>query len=197
MTDTLSDDVRQEAFRRLLSTGRPVTSAELAGQLGLPEQDLRDAVAEMAKRGQLRVNDRGTITGAAGLSVEADRHQIVITGRRFWTWCTYDILGIFGALEADGQAHSTEPTTFDLHFERGQPDATDMVLLLPNGDPRDEECCANAYEQWCPNANLFQNEKAAEAWAQSHGVSGQVVPLAEAVSMATQAWASLVEGLTL
>lgn len=196
MTDTLSDDIRRETFRRLISTGRPVTPAELSGQVGLPEEDLHVTVDDMARRGQLRLNDRGDITGAAGLSVEADRHQIDIAGRRFWTWCTYDILGIFGALQADGQARSTEPTAFDLRFERGQPEATDMVLLLPDGDPRDQDCCSNAYEQWCPNANLFQTARAARAWAQAHGVSGHVVPLAQAVTLATQAWAPLVEGLT-
>jgi len=30
----------------------------------------------------------------------------VTTGRRFWTWCAYDILGILGALKASGSALS-------------------------------------------------------------------------------------------
>ena len=41
-----------------------------------------------------------------GLRVTKDRDEIELDGRCFWTWCAYDILGIFGALKASGSALS-------------------------------------------------------------------------------------------
>ena len=188
----LREDIRRHAFRRLLHTGTPVTPAWLAADLGRPQPDLTTAVTDMHDRGQLRLDDQGAITGAAGLSVTPDRHQIDLPGGRFWTWCHYDILGIFGALNADGQATITEPVPLTLRFRHGRPDATDLVLLLPDGDPVAQDCCENTYAEWCPHANLFPDTATAWSWAEGHGIQARIIPIAQAATIATDAWKPLV-----
>ncbi len=195
MTDEIRDDIRRAAFRRLFTTRRPVSAEELSADLGHPVQDVTATIADMGRQGQLRLSHSGRVIGSAGLSVEPDRHQMDIEGRRYWTWCTYDILGIFGALHADGTAHSSYPTGFEIRFQHGRPQSTNLFLFLPEGDPRDTDCCANTYEQWCPNANLFNDEEEARAWSQTHGVSGRIVSIRQAGELASEGWAPLVAGL--
>jgi alkylmercury lyase len=121
-----------------------------------------------------------------------DRHEIEVDGRRFWTWCAYDILGIFGITGATGRAVSPSPPDgrpILLRFTRGRPDGNEAVLFRP-----DEELmssCANVYEQWCPNSNLFATEEMASRWADEHQVPGRVLELDEASDLATEAWRSV------
>ena len=139
----------------------------------------------------------GKITGAAGLSVVPDRHEVEISGRRFWTWCAYDILGIFGALEADGSARSVSPAngeTIDLTFAKGRPESAPAVLFRP--DESLATSCENVYEQWCPNSNLFPDKEAAVEWAQARKLKGQVLSLEEASALAAPEWRRLTEGLS-
>lgn len=187
----LGEAIREHAFRRLLHDRTPVTPSWLAARIGHPEQDVAAAITGMGGRGQLRLDDHGAITGAAGLSITPDRHQIDLPSGRYWTWCHYDILGIFGALDADGQATITEPAPLTLRFQNGRPDAADLVLLLPDGDPIEEDCCDNTYAQWCPHANLFPDEAAARTWAQEHGIRASILPITEAADIATKAWRPL------
>lgn len=36
-------------------------------------------------------------------------HQRSIEGSTFWAWCAFDVLGIFGALQACGSAETADP----------------------------------------------------------------------------------------
>ena len=119
-------------------------------------------------------------------------HEIELDGRRFWTWCAYDILGIFGALGASGRALSPSPVagTIEVDFERGRPVNSEAVLFRP-----DEELmsrCENVYEEWCPNSNLFASKELAASWAAIHSMHGRVMQLAEAADLATNDWSEVV-----
>jgi alkylmercury lyase len=188
----LGEAIREHAFRRLLRERTPVTTTWLATQLGHPQPEIAAATTDMANRGRLRLDGHGAITGAAGLSITPDRHQIDLPQGRFWTWCHYDILGIFGALDADGQATITEPAPLSLRFRHGRPDTTDLVLLLPDRETIDEDCCGDTYAQWCPHANLFPDEATAGTWAQEHGIRARIIPITEAAYIATSAWKPLI-----
>jgi alkylmercury lyase len=136
--------------------------------------------------------------GSAGLSIIPDRHEIELDGRRFWTWCAYDILGIVGALRADGTAHSRSPATgasLEVGFRQGRPEPTSLVLFRP--DDNYKSCCANVYEDWCPNSNFFASRESASAWAAARGIPGRVMDLAEAANLATANWEPLAGGLRL
>jgi DNA-binding transcriptional ArsR family regulator len=187
--------VRRYAFRLLLETREPVTSEELSRSLATDPERVSPAVKRLREAGRVRTDESGRLVGSAGLSVVPDRHLVEIDSRRFWTWCAYDILGIVGALKADARALTKSPATgkqLELRFRRGQPDDDGLVLFRP--DAAFAACCANVYEDWCPNSNLFEDAAAGEAWQREHGVSGTVLPLIEAAEEARKEWVPLVEG---
>jgi alkylmercury lyase len=192
MSEVLRDDVCGAAFRRLLRSGAPATAAELAGDLALPAAVLEGRVAALAAAGRLRVDDAGRVVGAVGLSVAPDRHEIELGGRRLWTWCAYDVVGIFGALGASGAARSSSPLTgaaLEVAFRDGRPEPTGVVLFRPQVEEMGR--CASVYEEWCPNSNFFESAEAARQWARARGVSGAVHDLARATAMGAREWGTL------
>jgi len=194
--ETIGSDISGAAFRRLLRTGGPVEIAELAGDLARPVEEVAAAVEDMVRQGRVRLDGDGRLAGAAGLSVGPDRHRIEIDGRTFWTWCAYDVMGIFGALRAGGHAYSTSPSSgaaIEVHFEHGRPLLSPVVLFRP--DESSLGCCDNVYEEWCPNSNFFDNAEVARAWSDGRGMAGRVLGLDEAAEAATRNWEPLARGL--
>ena len=185
--------IRTAAFRLLLERLTPIETGDLHQSTGISSDRLLELLDELDAAGRIRRDDSGRVVGSAGLSVVADRHEIELDGRRFWTWCAYDILGIFGALGASGRAISPSPgggKTIEVQFDRGRPVKNDAMLFRP-----DEEllnCCENVYEQWCPNSNLFASRELAERWASRHALDGRVMDLAEAAELATADWTEVV-----
>jgi len=185
--------IRTAGFRLLLERLTPIETGDLHQSTGISSDRLLELLDELDAAGRIRRDDSGRVVGSAGLSVVADRHEIELDGRRFWTWCAYDILGIFGALGASGRAISPSPgggKTIEVQFDRGRPVKYDAMLFRP-----DEEllnCCENVYEQWCPNSNLFASRELAERWASRHALDGRVMDLAEAAELATADWTEVV-----
>jgi alkylmercury lyase len=185
--------VRTAAFRLLLSRAEPIGADELAAETGIRLERLSGLLDELDRAGRIRRNATGQVVGSAGLSVVPDRHEIELDGRRFWTWCAYDILGIFGALGAMGRALSPSPPDGNkivVDFAGGRPQKNDAVLFRP-----DEElmsCCENVYEEWCPNSNLFASPELARRWAEQHSMRGHVLDLDEASDIATKAWGDVI-----
>lgn len=181
--------VQRAAFQLLLARGGPIGLNDLAQHSGVRHESVSNLVDLLDGAGRIRRNLGGEVVGSGGLSVIPDRHEIELDGRRFWTWCAYDILGIFGVTGATGRAVSPSPPhgrPIELHFTRGRPDKHDAVLFRP-----DEELigsCENVYEQWCPNSNLFASRELAERWAHEHGLPGRVLDLDGASDLATEAW---------
>jgi len=185
--------IRAAAFRLLLAHARPIEPDELATATDSRTDRVQALLAELDRAGRIRRDGAGRVVGAAGLSVIPDRHQIQIDGRRFWTWCAYDILGIFGVTGATGQAVSPSPPDrrpIALHFTRGRPDKHGAVLFRP--DENLMMSCENVYEQWCPNSNLFASRELAEQWADQQSLPGRVLDLDEASDLATEAWRDVV-----
>lgn len=183
------------AFRRLLNTGEPATPTQLADDLHQPEPDVQAAIEELHRQGQMRVDADGHIIGSAGLSIQPDRHEIELEGRKLWTWCAYDFFGIFAALHANGHATSVTPDTGQavrITFHDGQPQDAPLVLFLPADDPT---CSADAYDQWCPHSNLFHTPDAATKWAADHDLTGQVLTLSEAAERGDRAWRALISSV--
>ena len=185
--------LRAVAFQHLIRNSQPVTPEQLAEASGLDLERTTTMLEELDRAGRIRRDGTGRVVGSAGLSVRPDRHQIELNGRKFWTWCAYDILGIFGALRADGDARSPSPpdrTVIELRFVGGRPQHAEAVLFRPAEDVMSQ--CDNVYEEWCPNSNLFASRKLAQAWADEHQLAGRVLSLEEASSLATQEWRDVV-----
>ena len=108
------------AFWLLLDHGRPVELDALAGALQRDPAAVAAAVDRLEQAGLTRRDTAGRLLGSHGLSVAPTHHELVINGRRRWTWCAYDAVGILGALKADGQVRSRSPhsgTLIELTFE--------------------------------------------------------------------------------
>ena len=187
--------VRVEAFRQLLASGFPVGVDSLASSIVCPPSKLVAALDELDRAGRIRRDETGRVVGSAGLSVIPDRHRIELSGRTFWTWCAYDILGIFGAYGATGSAFSRSPATgatIKVLFYDGRPKADRVVLFRPTDSYA--ACCTNLYEEWCPNSNLFEDQMSAESWSTSRGLGGRILSLEEASVLATREWLPLFVG---
>jgi alkylmercury lyase len=184
--------IRRAAFQLLLAHAAPIRVEDLAAATGINSRRLSELLDDLDRAGRIRRDEGGRVVGSAGLSVIADRHEIELDGRKFWTWCAYDILGIFGALGASGRALSPSPgeRTIEIEFKRGRPVNNHAVLFRP-----DEElmsCCENLYEEWCPNSNLFADPEQANDWAEQRGMRGRILELDEASDLGTKDWADLV-----
>jgi alkylmercury lyase len=182
--------VRGEAFRHLLAAGVPATGENLAASIGLSTDKMTRVLEELSASGRVRRDEAGRVIGASGLSVVADRHQIDFEGRTFWTWCAYDILGIFGALRATGTAASRSPATaaaITLRFRDGRPEAAGGTAFPPPSDSL-AASCSSIYEEWCPNSNFFEDARSARAWSASHKLEGRFLGLEEASDLATAEW---------
>ncbi len=185
--------VRTAAFRLLTARAEPIGVEGLAAKTGIRLERLIGLLDQLDGAGRMRRNAAGEVTGSAGLSVVPDRHEIELDGRRFWTWCAYDILGIFGALGADGRASSPSPPDREkivVDFMWGRPSRVDAVLFRPDDELM--SCCENVYEEWCPNSNLFASGELAMRWAEQHRMRGRVLDLDQASDLATKAWADVI-----
>ncbi len=186
------DLIRRVSFRFLLARSEPVEAKELAAATGIKLERLSALLDTLDAAGRIRRDNSGRVVGSAGLSVVPDRHEIELDGRKFWTWCAYDILGIFGALGASGRAFSPSPGagTIEIHFKRGRPVKNHTVLFRPDEGLMSQ--CENVYEEWCPNSNLFADAERASRWAGEHGPGGRVMSLDEASDLGTADWAGVV-----
>jgi alkylmercury lyase len=192
------DLVRSAAFRLLATRAEPIAPATLAEVTGITPERLAVVLDGLEAAGRIRRDKDGHVVGSAGLSVVPDRHEIELEGRRFWTWCAYDILGIFGALSASGRALTPSPTDgqpIEVAFLRGRPQRDDLVLFRP--DANLEDGFENVYADWCPNSNLFATRELADGWAKQHETVGQVLDLSAASKLATGDWEKLAEGVVL
>jgi alkylmercury lyase len=173
------------AFWLLLDHGRPVELDALAGALQRESAAVAAAVDRLEQAGLTRRDPAGWLLGSHGLSVVPTHHELMIDGRRRWTWCAYDAVGILGALGADGRVRSRSPhsgTLVELTFDAGQPAATDAVVFMAEGP------CRSVIEDWCPLVNLFEHDQAAAAWARQHGISGAAQRVAQATRVGAAAW---------
>jgi len=184
--------IRRIAFRLLLVHSEPIGVEELAAATGINSGRLSALVDELDRAVRIQRDADGRVVGSAGLSVTPDRHEIELGGRRFWTWCAYDIIGIFGALGASGRALSPSPGagTIEIDFKRGRPVNNDAVLFRPDDELM--TCCENVYEEWCPNSNLFADGEHAKRWAEQRGIRGRIMDLGEASDLGTRDWADVV-----
>jgi alkylmercury lyase len=186
----LDEPIEAAAFRQLLRTQAPVTTAALAAALGAQEVAIGQAVAALAHRGHVRLADGGDVVGAAGLSIVRSRHELVIEGRQFWTWCAWDAVGILAALRAAGVVRSRDPQSgrdLEVAFTGGSPETSPAVIFMV-----ELTTFTSAHDEWCPLVNLFETEASARSWIAARGLSGSVLTVAEAAERGARRWGPLV-----
>lgn len=189
-SDGLEGLLRTEAFRLLLRRGSPVEVDELGVLARGKRSEVEAGLASLDRAGRIRRDDDGRVVASAGLSVVPSRHEISLGGRRYWTWCAYDALGILGSLGRGGTLSTQSPQSgdhLDIEFEGASPLRTDLVLLMA-----DSSNCHSTFEDWCPQVNLFESHEAARQWMRDNQVQGELLSVAEATRRGIQDWRSLV-----
>jgi len=94
---------------RLLSRGRPVTSAELARELGGDPGEVQRMAGEFACFTE--TSEAGEIVGFGGLSVVPTRHSFTLPDAALFTWCAWDALFIPEVLGRTARVTSPSPVT--------------------------------------------------------------------------------------
>ena len=178
------------AFQSLLRTGQHVSVGDLVASTNLDNSTVTGCVDRMRQAGHITVNSEGFIEGAAGLSLAPTMHEITIDGRRFWTWCALDVLGIFGSLNASGFAKSSDPScgeSIELQFIEGVPQDMKFTVFIADLSNGTSVC----YD-WCPNINFFISGSSAEEWAQKRAATGSVISMKNLIPVAREAWSRLI-----
>jgi hypothetical protein len=177
--------VRDLAFALLLTHSRPVLQYELAAASGAG--NVGDILDFLAERGWIDRDDRGNVTGSAGLSLSDGSHHLQIRQRTFRTWCAYDALGIPAALRESAQIQTACgmcAAPISLHISDGRPTRNEperLWLAAGRGHPRASFCT--------PTVLLCGPDHGAE-WAQRHDRRGELMSVERAAELGAAAWAA-------
>lgn len=182
--------VRCEAFREL-RTGRPAEPGTIAQRLGVPVEEVREALTALADRGLAELDGSGRVAGVAGLSVRPTRHRLTLEGTELWTWCAADAVGIPAALQADARAVTSCPTCGrELRVEMPGGVATagpEARVWIPRADR-----VASVMDEVCPEVNLFCDETHLGAWRTARGdPPGAARTVDEVQEIGKQLWRDL------
>lgn len=190
-SDGLEGLLRTLAFQLLLKSGVPVPVDEFVQIANVDEDAVITSLGDLDRAGRIRRDESGRVVASAGLSIVPSNHEIEIAGKRFWTWCAYDALGIMGSLGRGGRVISKSPQTGDrleVQFDGGAPRQQDLVLLMA-----DTSCCVSTVEDWCPQVNLFEDEELARQWMATWGVEGEIITISEATERGIRDWMPLLD----
>jgi alkylmercury lyase len=188
----LTSEVRAAAFHLLLETGEPVRAIALTDELGCTTSEVAQAIEQLDSQGLIRRDEAGSVVGSYGLSVVPSQDQIRVQGRQFWTWCAKTSLGVVGAL-GGGTVESRCPVSgrqLLLTFDGSTPPKdTGLAVFWPSTEFI--SCCKSIVEEVCSNINFFESAAAAQSWAASSGVTGEVLSVEEATDRSMGKWAEL------
>lgn len=182
----IAPETRTGAFKALLQSGERVWADSLSIEIGWETARVLERLLALQQVGLVQLDEDSCIVGACGLSLLPTTHEMSIQGRKFWAWCAFDVLGIFGALHASGFARSTDPSTNDeivLNFDRGLPQDTNLTICIADPVPG-----LSIQERWCCNVNFFKSRSAAEAWMAKNSVRGSLFLVENAVAVAREIW---------
>ena len=188
-TDDGGLQTRGAAFRLLLETGGAVSAAQIAAATKAARSAVNADLRRLDAAGRIRLSAEGNVLGSAGLSATPATHELWLGSRRFWTWCAYDVVGIVGTLGADAHSLSRSLATgapIRLQFAAGQPFATPVVVFFP-----DDRGATRTIDDWCSNANFFENRETALSWSAQRKVEGEVIELNEARRRGLANWRPL------
>jgi hypothetical protein len=85
-------------------------------------------------------------------------------------------------------------TPIEVRFRDGVPERNEAVLFMPDFflSTSPPEPGVSVFDDWCPQANLFEDHAASHAWAECERARGQTVSLAEAAARGRQDWHPMV-----
>ena len=182
--------VRRAAFTRLRADRAPATVADLSADTRLEVAGVQDALEVLVGTGTATLDEDGAVTAVGGLSILPAAHQMLLAGHQFWTWCAFDAVGIPAALRVDAVSRTRCGhcgTRLDLTLTAGRPPVGSPVVgWLPG------QTCANIQVDFCPQANLFCDDRHLAAWRAGAGhPPGRGATLAELADLGAQVWSEM------
>ncbi len=184
--DKLVAELQAAALQTLLQTGKPAPVDHLATKMNTTTDVISSCIDKLLRIGHIRLDSERLVVGAVGLSVSPTTHEISIDGKRFWAWCAFDVIGIFGALRASGFVRSLDPSSNEilrLEFIKGVPQDKSLTVLMADL-PGDSFVC----DDWCSKVNFFISVQSAQAWSQANGMNGSVISVGNLVPVAKEVW---------
>lgn len=185
---SLTGRLQAAVFRILLQTVKPVSVDHLAARMDVPA-GITSGIEELQRSALIRLDSSGCIVGALGLSLSTTMHELSIGGSRFWAWCAFDVIGIFGAIRASGLARSVDPCNGEdilLEFTNGIPQNKEYIVFMADVQGNSALC-----EDWCSKVNFFISTESAEVWAHTNGLTGSLVSVGNLVPVAVEVWSKL------
>ena len=179
------------AFNAILQ-GRRLSRAELVQATGASPDDIDRLVGR-----SLMLDADDHIVAAHGLSlVPARQHRLTMRGRRFWTWCAIDAVGIPAGLDEHALVETTcqqcgTDVQLELHgatvVQASHPDARiwDAARLQGRG---------TAGPPHCALMNLFCSDEHLRAWRETHpNEQDEERDLAQVGALGRAEWAYVAE----
>jgi len=183
---TLADQLQATVFQTLLQTAKPVSVDGLMTRMDTSNDVISSCIEGLRHSGRIQLDSGGSIVGAVGLSLRRTTHELSIDGTKFWAWCAFDVIGIFGALHRSGFVRSMDPYSNELirlEFVDGVPQDRSLVVFMADGLSHGSVC-----EDWCFKVNFFTSTPSAEAWGEANGVIGSSISLSNLVAVAGEVW---------
>jgi hypothetical protein len=189
--DAPAAPLARAAFAAILD-GRAPTLSDLVRLTGASPEDADRLVG----RG-LMVNERGHVVAAHGLSlVPARQHRLTLRGRRFWTWCAIDAVGIPAGLGEDAVAETTCHqcgTPVRLEFHAGEVVRASHVAAQV-WDAQRLDGPGTAGPPHCALMNLFCSAEHLADWRAAHSKEqGRVRSLTEVGETGRAEWGAVAD----
>ena len=189
--DALGAALTRAAFNAILQ-GRRLSRAELVQATGASPEDVDPLVGRA-----LILDPDDHIVAAHGLSlVPARQHRLTMRGRRFWTWCAIDGVGIPAGLDEHAVV---ETTCHQCHTEVRLELHGAEVVQASHPDARIWEAArvpgrGTAGPPHCALMNLFCSAEHLRAWRETHpNEQGEERNLAQVGDLGRAEWAYVAE----
>jgi alkylmercury lyase len=157
------------ALQRRLANGAPVEVGSVAGDVGLPGQQVADALDRML--GVFR-DDDGLVVGYFGLTIrEMGEHRVRVDGRTVWAWCAWDTLLIPRMLDQTVEVTSRSPIDGAPISLTATPDGPRNVSpqeAVVSFVPIKSDFVKNTIQSFCHYVHFFPSAEAAEPWIEEH-----------------------------
>jgi alkylmercury lyase len=157
-----------------LAKGEAVTCARLAQALGTPFGATESLVKDSALRPFIHKDEGDRIIGFWGLSVVPTPHQIRVSGRRLWTWCTQDSLFMPELLGETAEVESRDPESNQLIRLTVSPDRVEaaepsgIAVSMGRPDTWDQSSAARIMATACHFIFFFASRASGERWQAKH-----------------------------
>lgn len=181
------DVLRRAILRAFLAGGPSPSAATLAKALDRPEPDIRMALAQLAARGLLALEENGdAIKSAFPFSPPPAPYRVVLPGRQeAYAPSALDALGISLLAGGVGVIHGTCPHSgqsiaVTIRARRVAERSPEHSVIAVATDPRE-----GALESLCRRAHFFASRVDAEAWlAEQRPLGGRVLEIGSALLLA-------------